>query len=205
MIEVEKKVSIASKDDLARLIDGAQFLGEVVNDDVLYDDETFSLTINEYWLRTRGGAWELKVPLHTKGPRLATQYDELEEENAIRNALHLSKTGTMEEAVAGAGYTPFAKYVTTRKKYVLDSFHIDIDSTDYGDSVYQIGEIELMVENASQIPDALERIQQFLNAHGLPLTSVRGKAIEYLYRYRPEHYQALVAAGVAGTSSTTND
>ncbi len=205
MIEVEKKVSIAHEDDLARLIDGAQFLREVVNDDVLYDNEAFDLTKNEYWLRTRGDAWELKVPIHTKGPRLATQYDELEDEQAIRNALHLSPEGTMEEVVAQAGYIPFAKYKTTRQKYRLGDFHIDIDLTDFGESTYAIGEIELMVNNASEIPNALEKIQTFLDMHGLPSAVVHGKAIEYLYRYRPEHYQTLLEAGVAGTSSTTND
>lgn len=199
MIEVEKKVSIANEEDLARLIQGAQFLREVMNDDVLYDNETFDLTINEFWLRTRGNSWELKVPIHTKGPRLATQYDELEDQQAIRNALQLSSGGTMDEAVARAGYTPFAKYKTTRRKYVLDDFHIDIDLTDFGESVYAIGEIELMVHEPSEIPNALAKIQTLLDNHGLPSTSVRGKAIEYLYRYRPEHYQALARAGVAGT------
>ena len=148
MIEVEKKVSITNEDDLARLIQGAQFLREVVNDDVLYDSEIFDLTINGLWLRTRGGVWELKVPIQQKGSRLATQYDELEDENAIRNTLHLLTEGSMADAVAKAGYVPFAKYKTTRQKYSLGDFHIDIDLTDFGQSTFAIGEIELMVNDA---------------------------------------------------------
>lgn len=199
MIEVEKKVSIANEDNLARLIRGAQFLHEVVNDDVLYDNDTFDLTMNEFWLRTRGESWELKVPLHAKEPRLATSYDELEDEQAIRNALNLSTQGSMAEAVKRAGYFPFAKYKTTRRKYSSSDFHIDIDLTDFGQSTYAVGEIERMVNDPTEIPDALKKIQTFLDAHGLPSETVRGKALEYVYRYDTKHYQALVIAGVAGT------
>lgn len=197
MIEVEKKVSIQNKDELARLIEGASFLREVVNEDIYFDNDAFDLTTKEMWLRTRNGRFELKIAMHEKKAAV-DQYDEIENETDIVSALGLPQSEPLAQSLDNGGFQPFVQIKTFRRKYKLDDFHIDIDSTDFGLSSYEVGEIELMVSDQSEIPDALKKIDAFLESRQLPKTHVRGKLIEFLYRHRPEHYQALVKSGVAG-------
>lgn len=199
MIEVEKKVSIQDEDKLARLIKGAVFLREVTNEDVYFDNDVFGLTTKEMWLRTRNGKFELKIAMHEKKSAV-DQYDELENDADIARELGLAQGEPLARSLEHAGYLPIMEIKTVRQKYKLDDFNIDIDSTDFGLSTYEVGEIELMVANSSEIPDALAKINAFLKARQLPQTHVRGKIIEFLHRHRPEHYRALVEAGVAGTS-----
>jgi hypothetical protein len=73
---------------------------------------------------------------------------------------------------------------------------IDIDAVEFGEFTYRIGEIELTIADPSQSEGAIARIREFAASRGLTLAPVRGKIIEYLRRVKPDHYQALVAAGV---------
>jgi predicted adenylyl cyclase CyaB len=191
MIEVEKKF-ILSDDDIGRLTNGAEFLGEKKMKDVYYDTKDFLLTCADKWLRLRGARWELKLPLRTDGG-WHDQYRELETEEEISNELGLDTKKQLEEELARAGYEPFASIITTRKKYKKGDFTIDLDEVDFG---YKIGEIELMVNDESDMPGAIEKITNFAKKAGLTMAPVRGKLIEYLRRNSPKHYQALIDAGV---------
>lgn len=196
MIEVEKKF-ILNEQDKARLIKNAEFINEKVFTDIYYDTQDFSLTTKDRWLRCREGRFELKVPLHEGMGRLADQYDELENEPRIREALGLpsvveSFVGDLEKS----GLFPFCRCKTTRRKFKKESFIIDLDVVDFQDFTYNIGEIELMVQGKSEIENAVEKIIVFAKDQKLTPTPVRGKIIEYLKRIRPNHYQALVRAGV---------
>ena len=195
MIEVEKKF-ILSNLDKERLIKNAQFLNERVFTDIYYDTEIFSLTSNDKWLRSREGRFELKLPLHEGADRLADQYDELEDEQKIREALNLPSNGNLADDLAKAGYSPFCTCKTTRRKYKKEPFIIDLDVVDFQDFTYNIGEIELMVNEKSEIESAIEKIMDFAISQNLTIAPVRGKIIEYLKRTKPNHYQALVQAGV---------
>ena len=195
MIEVEKKF-ILNEQDKERLIKNAQFLNERAFTDIYYDTEIFSLTANDKWLRSRDGRFELKLPLHKGANRLADQYDELEDEQKIREALNLSSNGNFADDLAKAGYSPFCTCKTTRRKYKKEPFIIDLDVVDFQDFTYNIGEIELMVNEKSEIEGAIEKIINFAKAQNLTIAPVRGKVIEYLKRIKLNHYQALVQAGV---------
>jgi len=195
MIEVEKKF-ILNNLDKERLIKNAQFLNERVFTDIYYDTEIFSLTSNDKWLRSREGRFELKLPLHEGADRLADQYDELEDEQKIREALNLPSNGNLADDLAKAGYSPFCTCKTTRRKYKKEPFIIDLDVVDFQDFTYNIGEIELMVNEKSEIESAIEKIMDFAISQNLTIAPVRGKIIEYLKRTKPNHYQALVQAGV---------
>ena len=96
MIEVEKKF-ILNKQDKERLTKRAEFLNERVFADIYYDTNNFSLTSKDKWLRSREARFELKLPLHKGAERSADQYDELEDEQKIREALNLPLNGSFAD------------------------------------------------------------------------------------------------------------
>lgn len=195
MIEVEKKFIISEqyKKQLAR---DAEFLSERVFTDIYYDTENFLLTSQDKWLRSREGVFELKLSLHNGVERLADQYDELEDEQKIRQVLNLPPNKNLADDLIKAGYFPFCTCKTTRRKYKKEPFIIDLDIVDFQDFTYNIGEIELMVRDKSEIEDAIEKIMNFAKDQNLTVVPVRGKIIEYLKRAKPNHYQALVKKNV---------
>src|SRR3989338_1979634 len=196
MIEVEKKF-ILTKDDEARLTQGAEFLKEYSFTDAYYDTGDYALTSQDVWLRARDGKWELKIPLHKGAERLGDQYRELTDENEIKKYLQISQEKTFEDALKRKGYVPFSTFTRVRRKYRKESFIIDLDFVDFGDFIYTIGEIELMIKDQDDMKAALDKIMDFARKHDLKITHVRGKLMEYLKRKRPEHHKALIKANVA--------
>ncbi|HEX8974144.1 MAG TPA: CYTH domain-containing protein [Patescibacteria group bacterium] len=196
MIEVEQKF-ILSEYDIARLTEGAEFLGEKEFTDVYWDTDEYALTKNDMWLRNRSGQWELKIPRHQFGQGMSMQqYEEIEGEEKIREIFAIARQKDFASDIAGFGYAPFCECTTKRKKYKQGEFIIDLDNVDYGDFNYAIGEIELMVDGKEEMNEAADRIRRFAEEKGLKSEIVRGKIIEYLFNKKPEHYQALVEAGV---------
>ncbi len=106
----------------------------------------------------------------------------------------MNGNGTFEEDLVAAGYEIIIPLVTTRKKYRSGEFGIDIDATDFG---FMVAEIELMVVDDAQMDQAADQIMQFASDRGLFTGNVRGKILEFLFRFRPGHYRALCDAGVA--------
>ncbi|AKM84637.1 TPA: hypothetical protein DHW58_02415 [Patescibacteria group bacterium] len=195
MIEIERKIKLSEQDE-ARLTEGAELMSEKTFADVYYDGPDFALTTQDKWLRSRAGRWELKVAVHESLERQADQYDEIEDEAGIRASLGLPPGDDLAADIAQAGYAPFASPITTRKKYRSGQFTIDLDTVDFGDSTYTLGEIEVMAEDQSQADDAARSIIEFAKERGVEIKPTRGKIIEYLKRFRLEHYQALVEAGI---------
>ncbi len=95
-----------------------------------------------------------------------------------------------------AGYLPFCTCQTERRKYKKGQFIIDLDLVIFQDFTYNISEIELMVNEKSEIESAIEKIIDFAKEQNLTITPVRGKVIEYLKQAKPNHYQILVEKGV---------
>ncbi|OGZ89869.1 MAG: hypothetical protein A2528_00850 [Candidatus Staskawiczbacteria bacterium RIFOXYD2_FULL_37_9] len=191
MIEVEKKF-LLDKEQEKRLIGGTEFLGEKVFTDVYYDTPDFILTSNDKWLPSRSGKWELKLSLDRTAGRKGDLYDEVEDENKIKEILDIS--GDIEEK-----YSKFCICKTTRKKYKKQGFGIDIDYVDYGDFTYGLAEIELMVQDKSEMEEAIGKIIEFAKENGLQTGYVRGKVIEY-FKKKPEHFQALIKSGTVRES-----
>lgn len=194
MIEVEKKFELNPEQE-KRLIQGAELIGIVSQEDVYWDTADYFLTMQDHWLRTRNGIFELKRRLHELGYHKlsGTFYDEIEDEETIRNFLKLKGQRSLETDLHKAGFKPFATIRKQRRKYQRGDFHIDLDVCDFG---YEVAEIELMIDETEDREKALERIELFARSLGLSQTRVRGKMSEYLYRYRREHFDALVKAGV---------
>ena len=193
MIEVEKKFQLTPEQE-QRLLQGALFLQTKRNQDEYFDTKDFALTRQDHWLRRRGERWELKRRVHELGHKLGgTAYDEIENEEGIRAFLHVPINGTLEEDLPRLGYKAFATIVKERRSYEKEGFHIDLDACEFG---YNLAEIELMLDNENGRGEALRRIEDFADRMGLDQIPVRGKIIEYLYRFSPSHYQALVDVGV---------
>jgi len=173
-IEVEKKFLV--DDEIAKkLVIGASFVNEKVFTDTYFDTDDYKLSLQDRWLRLRGDKFQLKLPLNnglSPENRQIDQYEELEDEETIRQALDIKKDGTFEEDLSREGIKPFCTFTTTRRKYKLGDFTIDLDDMDFG---YKIGEIELMVKDKSEMPQALKRILDFAKEKSLVIAPVRGK------------------------------
>ncbi|MDD5043145.1 MAG: CYTH domain-containing protein [Patescibacteria group bacterium] len=196
MIEIEKKF-ILSEEDEKRLLEGAEFLGEKILDDAYFDTPDYFLTTRDIWLRSRNGRWELKLPLGKRDSQKSIdKYREIETEGAIREALGLETRESLGEGLAALGYAPFCECRTIRRKYKNGDFTIDLNSVQFADFIYTIAEIELLVGEESAAAAATEKIIRFAAEKKLKIAEVRGKVLEYLWRKKPEHYAALVKAGI---------
>ena len=190
MIEIEKKF-ILKPGDAEKLTAGAEPVGQKQFTDVYYDTANYALTKKDWWLRSRAGRFELKISMSPYKVRLVDQYEELEEEGAIKKALNMKAKESLSEVLPSLGYKPFATIVTVRTKYRKGAFMIDIDSVDYGHDGYDLAEIELMVGSKEEMEEAAHRIVAFAKSCGLAVGTVRGKIMEYLWRNNKEHFKAL--------------
>ena len=192
MIEVEKKFFLDNADRNALLL-GAKSVGTKTFTDTYYDTSAYDLTRRDIWLRVRDDRWELKLPLGHFQSRAANQYRELETEKEISEYFHFTGEQPLSDSLANAGYLPFATITTVRSKYERDGFIIDLDVMDFG---YELAEIEKMVENEEEAEKAAEEILEFARTFNLRPGQVRGKVIEFLKRKDPNHFNALVSAGI---------
>lgn len=194
MLEVEKNFDL-QPGYKERIIRGAKFIRRRTFTDVYYDRQDYFLTKRDFWLCVRDGRFELKVPLSNGsiGNRKTDQYRELESDEETARELNLQVKTGLKDALAEAGYLPFATITTNRETYHKGDFHLDFDEMDFGFTTF---EVELMVGDGEDPKVAEAKILEFSREHGIVGTKARGKVIEYLLRNRPEHYAALVASGV---------
>ena len=195
MIEVEKRF-ILQAGERSRLLKGAEPVSEHEINDVYFDNKDFFLTKQDKWLRNRNGEFELKVRIHKEPQhkRLVDRFNEITDEEAIRRELVLPPGKTLADDLEARGFVPFATITTIRKKYKKGDFVIDVDSV--VETGYDVGEVELLVDTEEESEDAMKRILAFAEEHGLNIEPVRGKITEFIKRNRPEHWQALIDAGI---------
>lgn len=194
MIEIEKNFDL-SPGDKQKLLNGAVLVRVKSFTDTYYDDNLYSLTSNDYWLRKRDDRFELKVPLNKAGTdrSITDQYRELENDEEIAKELKLEIRTNLEKAIADANYKPFCTITTRRESYNKNEFHLDFDEIPEMD--YATLEIELMIEKEEGIQNAERRILEFANQHGIS-TPGQGKVIEYLMKNNPAHLNVLREKGV---------
>lgn len=195
MIEIEKKFVI-DNNKKNQLISGAEFLYKKVFTDTYYDTSDFSLTSKDVWLRLRDNNFELKIPASISDKSFINQYKELTDEDLIKEHLNLQGSGSTNQMLADKKYNPFCILTTTRERFKRDLFSIDIDTVMADGFNYSIAEIELMVEKESDMKSALNQITLFMEQNNISESSVRGKVIEYLRQKNPNHYNALLSAGI---------
>lgn len=196
MIEIEKKF-ILNEEEKRRIIKNAQFLGNKIFTDVYYDKNDYSLTLKDFWLRFRDGTAELKIPLKKENDTFINQYEEIIDEDKIRQKINIQKSSiSLINDLTLNNYIPFCKCKTTRTKYKNNIFSIDLDFVDFDDFTYNIAEIEIMVENEKDIDDAVRKINNFAKENNLKIDSVRGKVIEYINRKNSKLYNKLLTRGI---------
>ncbi|MBI3630871.1 MAG: CYTH domain-containing protein [Candidatus Sungbacteria bacterium] len=187
MIEVEKKFILTGEEE-ARLLKGAEFIGQRMMTDVYYDTADYALTMRDWWLRNRDGRFELKCRLKTDRAQFG---DEIEGEETIRQKMNIGAGEDLACDLAIHGYAPFCTCRTMRRKYRKGLFTIDCDAADMDGFVYHVAEIELMVSNPSEADEAMERIMTFARNEGLATGHVAGKIAAFLREKKPDHYRAL--------------
>lgn len=195
MIEIEKKFVI-DNNKKNQLASEAKFLYKKVFTDTYYDTSDFSLTLKDMWLRSRDANFELKIPASISDKGFINQYKELTDEASIKEHLNLHGSGSINQVLVDKKHNPFCILTTTRERFKKDSFSIDIDTVTADDFNYSIAEIELMVEKESDMKSALNQITLFMEQNNISESPVKGKVIEYLRQKSPNHYNALLSAGI---------
>ena len=190
MIEVEKKFKL-DNNQLARIEKLAKFVSKKTFTDSYFDDEKYSLTSRDVWLRKRGNDFEMKIPgISARAGERVNVYVEIYGPKKISQKLKLKKNypGFVSNLQKN-GYLQFCKIRTTRKKYSCGDFIIDIDEMDFG---YSLCEIERVAKNKKEIGRIGKEIINFGKKLGLKIDwTLRGKVLEYLWRYDKKHYNKL--------------
>lgn len=190
-IEVEKKF-IPDETHIGRIAENFTFVDERKFTDMYFDTADYSLTRKDIWLRLRGDKFELKVPLSENDKTQVDQYREFESPREIKRILGIEGSNDLLDDLTRLGYATFCQIETTRRTYSDGLLSIVLDVTDFG---YNIGEVELLVNDSSESSDAVNRINKFFGNIDLPVVPVRGKVIEYIRRNNPDHYKILIASG----------
>lgn len=159
-VEIERKFKVTADTKIKLVEIGAELHKEKVFLDTYYDNPDYSLTLKDCWLRQRNNSFELKI-VNGQFTKLASQYREITETievvDFLVNHFHRPdlKSLPVDQVVQKLDLQPFVEFATTRQTYFLPECTIDLDLTDFG---YQVGEIEVMATDKSQIPRALETI-----------------------------------------------
>jgi adenylate cyclase class IV len=197
MFEVEQNFNL-SPEQKQRLLTDAEFQHEKTIVDTYFDTDANKFTLQDMWLRERNGKFELKVPIDMKTTSLMDQYEEIEDEQEILRRLALPTKANLRDTLTTNQFHPFCTCITVRKTYSKEGFTIVLDEVTYleSDLRFNTCEIELLVETREQMPEASSKIIAFAEKNGLTAEYLHGKVLEYLIHEKPEHYEALVQAGV---------
>ena len=213
-IEVERKydASSVSVETLRETVEslGGVTKGVVTFTDVYYDTPDAALAAKDTWLRTRDGAWEIKVPLQGDERRSGGErsvFREVEGAGPCLRELNIAlgalppEDGSSDDddevalaaAMATSRVAPFAEFTTRRAKFELDGASVDVDAASFGHAVC---EVEVLCAYASQVPDAEAKIAYVAQRLGLaPLMDSGGKLETFIRRNCPTHLKVLVEAG----------
>jgi adenylate cyclase class IV len=175
VIEIEKKLN-PSLGTIELIKNDAVFVVSKKMSDIYYDYEDFSLMKNDVWLRKRDGKFELKISKDKdRKNRSVDVYDEIEEEAQICMALGV-------RSISNAGFIEVANLLTKREKYKLGEFNIDLDfvTSAHDDFVHHLMEVELMAEDESKVPNALEKINVFIKNYNIDKFAT-SKLMQYFY------------------------
>lgn len=104
--------------------------------------------------------------------------------NSLENNLFI-------KALEGQRIFPLYKFRNIRKKYKKGIFTIDVDKAIFDDFIYETCEIELIALEEKDIDTTIKKIEDFALSHGIKISQVEGRLIEYIRRKNPSHYMRL--------------
>jgi uncharacterized protein YjbK len=192
--------------------------------DVYYDDPNYRLSSHDHWLRKRNNEYELKWP-QTKGVKsnIDSYYESKShqqiirtiEENIYKNSGSYSMMD-MAPWLKNRKLEAFGTFTSYRTRYSLilhsRKVFVDIDDVLYeplptddqiSDSQsrqYTIGEIELKDDSSGRNEKLTEAekvaiMKDVMDTLQIKPKAVRGKVLEFLKRFRPQHYEILKSSG----------
>jgi len=179
-IEVEKKFQPTEK-QLRSLLNDSEFISKEQIRNTYYDSESFSLLKEGMRLRDRNGVFELKVRL-SSGAEL-----ELKTEEEIIERLKIKTS--LQEFIEQEKLVPYIDYMTERAKFKNGEFIIDIDEMGFD---YNMCEIELILDNEDDAPEAKEKIKKFAQKYNFEIKKIPSKGDEYLKRFYPEKFKEVL-------------
>lgn len=185
MIEIESKFD-AEKINLQEMLKRAKHVKSERILDEYADTADFALVRNKLRLRRRNGEWQLKIGMKNNlTPEGIKSYEEVEGEEKVACSLEEITKKNLREMQT------FAEIRKFRQKFLLGEFIIDLDIANFGPSVYEVKELELLVEEENQRAEAEEKIRRFAEENKLVLGKPRGMLMEYLHRHNNELYKKL--------------
>eukprot|EP00568_Trieres_chinensis_P005413 CAMPEP_0183309578 /NCGR_PEP_ID=MMETSP0160_2-20130417/25427_1 /TAXON_ID=2839 ORGANISM="Odontella Sinensis, Strain Grunow 1884" /NCGR_SAMPLE_ID=MMETSP0160_2 /ASSEMBLY_ACC=CAM_ASM_000250 /LENGTH=262 /DNA_ID=CAMNT_0025473631 /DNA_START=173 /DNA_END=961 /DNA_ORIENTATION=- len=112
--------------------------------------------------------------------------------------------GEIPSLPSGCSLVPFARFETTRSGWTcsrgdestFQGLSVDLDGTDFG---FMVGEVEALVQHENDIPGAQKQIEDLTKIIISPCDIDKpaiGKLETYLIQRRPDHFEALVEAGL---------
>ena len=196
-IEIERRFHLPDGVDTRLKELGATLISTQTQTDSYYDNVNCTFTLTDHWLRQRNSQWQLKYPpeRRTQDGKTA-QYKETEDEAEIIKILvsvyndannkkdfiqtkpsttndnqsvsdqgmeHTSLT-SIAKLLEGLECEAVATITTKRKSYIIDQIRVDLDSTDFD---FQVGEVEVMLEDEAKIPSALKNIDDLFTKLGM--------------------------------------
>jgi len=174
MIEVEKKFQ-PTGEQLRALLEGAEFLGEVVNHDIYYDFEDFRLFDKKIRLRNRNGNFELKIGKgKTDSDDIGIVREEIKDKEEIKKFLNIN---TSIQEFVNKNMIVLSDYVNNRKKYKKGLFNIDLDNMDFG---YKLCEVEIMAEDEAGILNAQKLLSEFIGEYDIEIKKIPPKGEMYM-------------------------
>jgi predicted adenylyl cyclase CyaB len=178
MIEVETSFQ-PTREQLAKLLEEAEFLGEKINHDIYYDFPDYKLFKEQVKFRSRSGAFELKIKT------INGASSEIEDEEEVKKYFN---TELPLLDFINKNMIVITDYVNNRKKYKKEDFSIDVDDIDFGNGVLEdkVIEIELMVENEAEIAEAKEKIANLAKKYNIEFKKIPAKRELYLRIHNPE-------------------
>ncbi len=193
-IEVEKKVKLELH-HLKKIESEGTFIEEVRFKDTYFDTADCSLTSQNMWLRQREKQFELKIGIKSTN-NFSDRYEEVKDEQKILAHLGLipNPSEDLLNTLSRAGISPFASFITQRKRYQLEELAVDVDIADFGDLTYRVAEFEIMVSSVDHVAEAEDKIKTILQKMQIDMsTTVPAKLTYYMYNRRHNHYKILVA------------
>jgi adenylate cyclase class IV len=178
MIEVEKKFQ-PTEEQLTSLLNDCVFKKEVILHDIYYDYSDYGMYKKRVYLRKRNNNFELKIETQEGS------HQEIEDEEGIKKYF---KTEKPIKQFIEENLVEMLSFITKRKKYTKDDCTVDVDSLGFG---YKCVELELLVENQSQIDNASEKIISIAKHYGFEEQKAPSKRKEYFRIVKPEVYKEL--------------
>lgn len=134
--------------------------------DEYLDDDNYSLTLQDCWLRLRNKKFEMKVDAafgcYSGKSQLLTSEPEIKETLLNMFSKELEQKRRVSERhldvlVDSLTLIEFATFETVRKRYQVGSCIVTVDVTNFG---VQNGQIEMVASNPAEIPDVLNTMER---------------------------------------------